>query len=294
MWDPRRARYVLYGRTQHRAPETVAAWSPNDWYRAGNPRLWHWGRSVARAESPDFVRWDYTAPASAPVVLTADARDPACTEFYSVMVFPYESVYIGLLQNFRSSPDTCWIDIQLVVSRDTASFTRVGDRAPFLPLGGLGEWDRFNHSLANNPPLAVGDDLRFYYSGRRGRHDPYGTLKDYAQPDVGVSDGSIGFASVRRDRFVSLGASFDGGELVTRPLDVRGSALFLNGKADHGEILVEALDPSGAVLARAHPWRADSLSRAVAWPSGGLPGAGAPMRFRITLRNALLYALWAE
>ena len=119
-----------------------------------------------------------------------------------MMVFPYQGVYIGLVQVFHNMPDDCTLDLQLAVSRDTHTFVRVGDRSPFIPLGGVGEWDRFNLSPANNPPIEVGDELRFYYGGRPYRHSPY------AGPDKGDPAGGIGFATVPRDRFVSLDATF--------------------------------------------------------------------------------------
>ena len=63
--------------------------------------------------------------------------------------------------------------IQLAVSRDSIHFMRVGDRSPFIPVGPVGSWDRFNNSIANNPPIIIGDELRFYYGGRMYRHSPY-------------------------------------------------------------------------------------------------------------------------
>src|SRR2546422_873558 len=81
-----------------------------------------------------------------------------------------------------------------------------------IPVGPVGSWDRFNLSIANNDPIVVGDDLRFYYSGRLYRHAPY------EGPDKGVQKSSIGFATIKRDRFVSLEGSFDGAEIVTKPL----------------------------------------------------------------------------
>jgi len=131
------------------------------------------GRAVARVESADFVRWNFTEPLTAPVVMTAELEDEPGTEIYSVSVFPYESATIGLVQVFHARPDACTLDVQLAVSRDGMHFTRVADRSPILPVGPIGSWDRFNQSLANNPPIAVGDELRLYYGGRTYRHSPY-------------------------------------------------------------------------------------------------------------------------
>lgn len=283
MFDPVRSRYVLFGRTRKTLPEVEAAWSGYDWYKD-----WHAGRAVARVESPDFLRWDFRDPASAPVVMTADTQDLPGTEIYSMMVFPYESVYIGLVQVYLARPDASVLDVQLAVSRDGFHFTRVGDRSPFIPLGPVGSWDRFNHSLANNPPILVGDELRFYYSGRTYRHTPY------KGSDTGPKAGGIGLATCRRDRFVSLQASFDGGEIITRPLRLAGSTLHLNVKSDFGELVIEACEPNGRVVAVSRPVRCDSLDAVVEWAEGDLDGAKGPVVLRIRLKNALLFALWCS
>lgn len=154
-------------------------------------------------------------------------------------------------------------------------------------LGPIGSWDRFNLSLANNDPVAVGDELRFYYGGRMYRHGPY------SGPDKGPERSGIGFATIRRDRFVALEASFDGGEIVTKPLRLKSSALRLNATSSFGEIRVEAVDAAGSVLARSRPVRADGLDLAVEWKEPfQAPDGPVSLRFRLT--NARIFALWCE
>jgi hypothetical protein len=291
MFDPAVGKYVLFGRTLKTPPEIEAAWSRYDWYKA-----WHSGRAVGRIESSDFVKWNFTAPFSSPVVMTADLQDKPVTEIYSVLVFPYESVYIGLVQTLLARPDVPAIDVQLAVSRDGVHFARVGDsapsgsirasRSPFIPNGPVGSWDRFNQSLASNPPIAQGDELRFYYAGRTYRHDPY------EGKDTGPRAGCIGFATIPRDRFVSLDASFDGGEIITKPLKFKGKRLHLNAKSDFGEIVVDVLDSAGQSIARSKPVSRDSLDALIEWQSGDLNDAKG--RLRIVLKNACLYALWCD
>lgn len=282
MFDPARGRYILYGRMLHSLPEVVAAWQTNAWFKQ-----WFSGRAVARIESADFLKWDFTRPGSAPIVMTAELKDKPGTEIYSMKVFPYEGIYIGLVQVFHSTPDDSTLDVQLAVSRDTIHFTRVGDRSVFLPVGPIGTWDRFNLSLANNDPIVSGDELRFYYSGRLYRHAPY------SGPDKGVEKGGIGFASIQRDRFVALEASFDGGEIVTKPIKLNGSRLHLNAKSDSGEIIVELLDGNGKLLGRSKAIQRDGLDIAVEW-SGNVDQPVGPATLRIKLTNARLFALWCR
>ena len=280
MFDPARKLYVLYGRTRKEVPQLKAAWSKYDWFRN-----WYSARAVARLESKDFVHWDYTKPDTAPVVLTPDENDLPITEIYSIKVFPYEGVYIGLVQVFHATPEQASLDVQLAVSRDGVHFTRVGDRSPFIPLGPVGSWDRFNQSLANNDPIAVGDELRIYYGGRAYRHGPYNG------PDKGPEQSGIGMATIPRDRFVALESSFDGGQILTKPLLLKSPNLHLNANARFGEIAIELVDGAGRVIGRCKPVREDKLDISVAWETapGGLEK---PASLRIHLKNARLFALW--
>jgi hypothetical protein len=263
-------------------PEVKAAWSIHEGFKQ-----WYSGRAVARLESDDFVKWDFARPLTAPVVMTADIQDKPITEIYSLKVFPYEGIYVGLVQVLHSAPEEGTLDVQLAVSRDSVHFTRVGDRGTFIPLGPIGSWDRFNLSLANNDPIVAGDDLRFYYSGRLYRHEPY------SGPDKGVDKSSIGFATIKRDRFVALEASFDGGEIMTRPLQLKGTTLHLNAKSDFGEIIVELLDVNDKLLARSTSIQRDSLDIPVEW-TGDIGKPRALVRLRIKLNNARLFALWCS
>jgi hypothetical protein len=276
MWDAPRERWVLYGRTRKALPEVVEAWKTNAWFKD-----WFSGRAVARVESPDFLKWDFTKPDTAPVALTADLQDAPGTEIYSMKVFPYEGLYIGLVQVFHATPDDSTLDVQLAVSRDSVHFTRVADRGVFIPLGAAGSWDRFNLSLANNDPIPVGDDLRIYYGGRMYRHGPY----------KGPEKSGIGFAAIKRDRFVALEASFDKAEVMTRPLKLKSANLHLNAKCDFGEITVEALDGSGKILATSRPLQRDALNLPVEWKND-FKISDQPVTLRFKLQNARLFAMW--
>ena len=283
MFDAVRDKYVLYGRTRKALPEVVEAWRTNAWFKN-----WFSGRAVARVESADFLKWDFTRPDTTPVVLAADLHDKPGTEIYSMKVFPYEGIYIGLVQVFHATPDDSTLDVQLAVSRDSIHFQRVGGRGVFIPLGPTGSWDRFNLSLANNDPIGVGDELRFYYGGRMYRHGPYNGA------DKGPEKSGIGFATIQRDRFVALEASFDRGEIITRPLMLKSTALRLNAKADFGEIVVEVLDAAGGQrMAESKEIRRDGLDLPVPWRNE-FPLPREPVTLRIKLQNARLFALWCE
>jgi hypothetical protein len=281
-YDAENNKYILFGRTKNKSETLSKAWADDP----HTQKNW-WGRAVARTESPDFLHWEHSDPASAPIVMEAKATDPPATEVYGMGVFPYEGVTIGLVQRFHNRPEETLLDLHLAVSRDGGKhFERVGDGTPFLPCGPVGTWDRYNNALSNNPPILVGDDLRFYYSGRTYRHSPY------KGPDKGVIWGAIGMASVKRDRFVSLSASFAGGTILTKVLRLTGKQLHINAQAAFGTIHIEFVGDDGEVKWQATPISADGLDLPVPIAEGAWTDQ--PGQLRIRLENALLYALWSE
>lgn len=279
-YDPDAGLYHLYGRSK-RTPEALeAAWKDDPWYQKH-----FWGRVVAHTTSKDFLHWEHTRPDSAPVVMGADLKDPVASEVYGMGVFKYGDQFIGLVQHFQNRPKDTFLNIQLAVSRDGNDFTRVGDRTPFIPNGGVGDWDRFNCAVSNNPPIEVGDELRFYYSDRRYRHSPY------EGEDSGPLTGAIGFGTIKRDRFVALEADYAGGTLLTKPLRLASTDLRLNARADWGEITVDVLDRDGNVVAKSAPVSEDGLDLPVSWETTPPEEAG-PVQLRITVKNSQLYAIW--
>jgi len=282
MHDPVSRRYLLYGRTKFASPEVLAAVADKPW-------LHFWGRSVICAQSKpnDFLHWEQVEPNSGELVLTADVQDPPGSEVYSMMVFPYEGVYIGLVQMFHKERDTCRLELQLAVSRDTRRFTRVGDRAPFIPVGPQGSWDQYNNSIATGPPLEVGDELWFYYGGRSSPHSPY-------KAAGAVNRACIGLATIPRDRFVSLSAGTRSGQILTRPLRLEGRVLHVNANARAGRMAIEMLAAAGNVVARSKPITGDALDHPVEWEAKGPQATASPVTLRIQMQQAELFALWCS
>ena len=272
VWDPFRNRYCLYGRSQHRTPELVDRSGPT-----------YFGRAVTLLTSHNAV--DFSPPVP---IFQADEVDPDGTEIYGASVFPYAGQWVALVQIHRSLPELAHIDMAIAHSRDGEHWTR--ERTLVLPNGDVGEWDRFNQCTSNTP-VRVGDELWIYYSGRTYRHGEY---KQSGLTDSGPQQSSIGLATIRLDGWCSLGASFDGGELTTKPfvLPQGTTGIALNAKADWGEIVVELLGDDGEVLAGSAPVTGDSARLAVAWPEGIRPAqlVGRPVRLRFIVRNALFYS----
>lgn len=92
-----------------------------------------------------------------------------------------------------------------------------------------------------------------------------------------------------------MGASFDGGTLVTTPVKLAGDTLHINAQSRFGGITIEVLDKQGKVIAESQPVACDALDIPVTWKTGD-PRAlrDKPVTLRITLKNALLFALWCR
>ena len=110
---------------------------------------------------------------------------------------------------------------------------------------------------------------------------------------------SIRRYSLRVDGFVSAGAPYEGGEVLTRPLRFTGGNLALNLETSaYGSIQVEIQDAGGNplpgyALDDCPPIFGDRLRHIVRWRDrgGDLRGLeGTPVRLRLRLRDADLYA----
>ncbi len=103
----------------------------------------------------------------------------------------------------------------------------------------------------------------------------------------------------RIDGFVSLHASFAGGEILTKPLVFEGDRLVINfstSAAGGLQVQVEDLDgrpAAGLALSDCPEIYGDAVEHTVTWQQGSDVGAlaGRPVRLRLRLRDADLYAL---
>ncbi len=257
---------------------------------------------------------DFTAPSRGwgerqPVAwVKADSADfmrpghPGHPELYNLDCVAYESLVLGLFSVWRgeSSAREKINELTLGFSRDGFHWHRP-DRGTFLGVSEeVGSWNWGNIQSAGGGCLVVGDSLYFYVSGRQGRP---GT------DAPGVC--STGLATLRRDGFASMdwlpgqpgvrrAPARAEGTLTTRPLTFTGSHLFVNADATGGELRVEVLDRTGAViapftLAACQPIAGDATRTRVQWAAGSLAHlAGTPVRFRFTMTRGRLFAFWVS
>jgi len=223
------------------------------WEQIGEPPMW------IGSDPLDPPRADYKVPC----------------QLYNLDAAAYESLFVGFFTIWRGQfPDRQKPnEVCLGFSRDGYHWTRP-DRRPFCPISDKqGTWNANNVQSVGGGFLIVGDELRFYVSGRAGVA---------GSSDAGVC--STGLATLRRDGF----ASMDGeGSLTTRPVTFKGKHLFVN---LDGELRAEVLDADGKVLATSKPVAGDKTLLPVEIDLA----PGKPVRFRFTLTKGSLYSFWVS
>ena len=190
--------------------------------------------------------------------LTEDCKEDRRCEFYTVVVFPYEDVYIGLLLILDASYELKRIgrsnqcgpaEIQLVASRDLLDWQRLGERKAFIPRGGPGQFD-WAAAWYSSVPIVKGDELWFFYTGSCLPHTcgPEMLEKRLSQVKAGElpAKSSIGLATLRRDGFISLDAGNRTGHVLTKPFAwPKSNRVHLNCDARGGEVRVAVCQPEG-------------------------------------------------
>lgn len=287
-FDEKRRRWVLYGRAVGIvAPEKKAA-------QAADPNLqYNMGRAVIRCESEDFVHW---TPEKGDLVMTSDAQDSATTEIYDMRSVPYAGLHIGFVHAFINNPDSVTLPIQLAVSRDNQTWQRISDRSPFLAPGGFGEWDRGVLSPPVSDPVLVGDELRFYFTGRNTLHSTRWKFEDNPKllGEIAPFRGSLGLATIQKDRFVAMEGNYLPGILRTKPFIHDGTTLHVNAAVKFGVLGVSLLDENGVSLQKITLTERDALDIPLPELTKLATRKGQPLRLEFSVQNGRLFSFWVE
>ena len=293
------------------------------WAKSDGPRHFNdyrnWRRAVAVTRSRDFASW---SPPS--MILTPDEEDDVWsrnpqerTEFYNLSGFHYGSQFLGFLPVFRitsvtprepaertleegerevdrarrtlgaeQSPWDGPLEAQLVHSRDGLKWERFEDRSPIIPRGEPGSFDAGCILAVADRPVIIGDEVWVYYTGINTTHG--GPI-----PPKRVS---IGRAAWRLDGFVSLQAGSGGGVVETVAVRLGGNRLVVNADASKGNLEVELLSEEGTPLSGytrsdCETISSDNVRRTVRWKEGEEIRYTKPLRIRLYLSNAHLYAI---
>jgi hypothetical protein len=212
-------------------------------------------------------------------------------QLYNLDVFPYESLLVGLFMIWQGPTNEVCKELDIQKRNEVfVGFTRDGfhwdraNRERFLPVSDDPEaWNGANVQSVGGGCVVVGDELRFYCSGRKRKY--FNTV-------------STGLATMRRDGFASLDAGPDGGEITTRPLTFIGKHLFVNAALGAGELRAELLDALGNVIpgydrSRSLPITGDGTKLHLTWSGVELADVTTrPLRLRFVLTAGSLYSFW--
>lgn len=253
-WDSERKRYAAYHRH----------------FRDGI-------RDIMTECSDDFLHW------TRPEFLSYG--DAPKEHLYTNAIQPYfraPHLFIGFPTRFQ--PATEQVEPVLMTSRDTLRFNRWPQE--LIPITAPKDRDgnRSNymaHGLLELP-------------GRPGELSVYATEAYYAGPGSRLRR-----FTYRTDGFASLRATDQQeGELITRLFRFSGDRLHLNVAAREGHVRVELQNSSGTAipgrsLADCRPIQLDAIDHLVSWRTGQnlRRFSGQPVRLRISLRNADLFAM---
>ncbi len=268
-----------YDGINHRFVATVKL---NGMSGEGNYPVGEFGRAASLSVSDDFVHWsepklvfwgdeidqENGRKRIEEAIQDPDRRSPLIvkhdqffTDVYNMPVFDYEDIYLGLPTMFNQSgrywytPDSGEPNsgsnqdgIQypsLASSRDLYNWDHLS-REPFIPLSPLSYRKRWDYGAIHaSRPVKNGSELWFYYTGSKFTHMSRVMIDEAGlrqSPDESFS--GIFVARMRIDGFASLYGGAKPGVVLTTPVKVTGSKLYVNANAARGELRAEIRDAS--------------------------------------------------
>jgi len=247
-------------------------WSPELGKYVGITRNWVDGqRVVARTESEDFTKWT-----KAVEMFRGSSRQ---RQAYTMIVFPYADAYLGLVMVFDTTTDR--VSCELAWSADAAHWERIDEGVPLIGNSETpGDYD-WGTVYAAAYPVFLKDGIRLYYGAGNGPHTNW-------------RQGFLALATLRPDGFAGLRPqeASRSGTVETKPLVCNGKSLRVTADAAGGQILAEVCDVSGKRLLQGRAIQSNVSDASVEWESteGLGPWIGKPVRLRVQLDNATLYA----
>lgn len=279
--------------------QNVAFWSQTEQCYACYFRTWtgegYAGfRTISRTTSEDFLHW------SEPVKM--DFGDRPKEHLYTNQTHPYfraPHLYIATAARFMPNRQVLTeqqaheldvnpkyfkdcSDVVLMTSRGGSRYDRSFMEAFIRPGIGLQNWVSRSNYPALNIVQTSPVEMSVYVN------------QNYAQPTSHLHR-----YSMRIDGFVSIHASYDGGEMVTRPFYFTGDTLFLNfSTSAAGYIKVEMLNEKGEriegfELENSKEIIGNEIEKAVTWHGNPdlMQLKDQPVRLRFVMKDADLYSL---
>ncbi|MEN8202436.1 MAG: exo-alpha-sialidase [Bacteroidota bacterium] len=279
--------------------QNVSFWSEEEhlylcyfrsWTRIGDRNF----RTVSRTTSTDFIHW--TDP------LEMKFGDTPMEHLYTNQTAPYfraPHLYVSIAARFMPGRQVLseeqalrlnvnpgyfkdCSDAVLMTSRGGNTYDRTFMEGFIRPGTGLHNWVSRSNYPALNVVQTAPDKMSIYVN------------QDYAQPTAHLHRYTL-----RLDGFASVQASYEGGEMITRPFRFTGDTLFLNfSSSAAGFIRVEMLDLEGKQiegyeLENSKELIGNEIEKAVMWQ--GNPDLmqlnNKPVRLRFVMKDADLYSM---
>jgi len=279
--------------------QNVAFWSESEncyvaYFRTGKrigARSYRW---ISRSTSPDFVNW------SEPVEM--DMGDAPPEHYYTNQTSPYfRAPHIYIATPARFFPGR-----QVVSTQQAEALGIVGDyyrdcsEGILMTSRGGHRYDRTFLEGFIRPGLGPANWVsRTNYPALGIVPTGPGEMSLYVRRHSAQSTAHMQRMTLRTDGFVSVRASYAGGQMITKPLRFEGTCLEINvATSAAGSVRIEIQDPAGRpiegyALADADEIIGDQIDRICTWR--GSPDvsslAGRPVRLRFVMKDADLYAI---
>lgn len=261
-----------------------------------NHRVGFGDRRVFFSETTDFNEFSGPDLAIAPAT-----GDPDFAQTYSMPVFPYEGMYIGLLWRLIPTPHEVGhkylgrVDCALTYSYSGDLFNRATHDSFIDPRSGHGGGVIWPSSI-----VTTDDQIRIYSTGTYGEH------AHNAQSSVSAEsrkaqfqrkDPGILLHTLRKDGYFFLEPPAHRGEIITCPLRFKNDDLRINVNAPYGKARFQVLNTAGETLDGfsyhdSEAFSGDKIEHEPRWKNNSLNSIlGESVMLGIELTEAKLYAI---
>ena len=262
-----RGKHGKYGRTKNAEQPEAGSKTLKKRHGAWPPR------QVGRTTSKDFVSWTQATP-----IMQGLGGN---LQIYSMPVFRYGSVYLGLPVIHNQRTDRTWTE--LAWSANTVEWNRVCPGSPLIPNGEpVGSYD-WGCAYSSAYPIFLESEIRLYYGASNFLH-------------FGWRDGFLCLARLRPDGFAGY-EQVSGKRpavITTAPVICTGSKLHLSADVQSiGSVNVRLLDKSNEQLfAESEPIKQTVTDAVVEWRSGFPMRSinGEEVRMQFIINGSRLYS----
>lgn len=251
-------------------------------------------RRISRTTSKDFVNW------TKPVLM--EYGDKPIEHLYTNQTHPYyraPQIYVSLAARFMPGRRVLTAEEAKAIKVDPGYFNDCSDGI-FMTTRGGNRYDRTFMEGFIRPRIGLEDWVsRTSYPTLNVVPTGPEEMSCYANHNYGQPTAHLRRYSLRPDGFASVNASYEGGELLTKPLTFAGKELTMNfAVSAPGGVRVEIQSPDGKPihgrsLADAVEMIGNDLERVVRWKDGADVSkfAGQPVRLRFAMKDGDLYSI---